>query len=84
MNTVNENLIGKKVLGNWGVAGGFNYGTVSEMLPEYNEIVVKWDENEDGLSESYYELKDIIIINDYTDIDKARVYIDEEGTYLSN
>jgi hypothetical protein len=83
MKTVNENLIGKKVFGNWGIAGGFNYGLISEILTEYNEIIVKWDESEDGLTESYYELKDIIIINEHTDIDKARVYIDVEGIHLS-
>lgn len=70
-----EQLLETKVLGNWGSAG-FTYGSVSEVLPEYNEIVVTWEENEDGLTTSYYELKDVILASDVRDCD------DKVGVYL--
>ncbi|MGD6876808.1 hypothetical protein [Bacillus infantis] len=77
MKTVNNELLGTKVLGNWGSAG-FTYGTVSEVLPEYNEIAVTWEENEDGLTTSYYELKDVMLESEVRDCD------DKVGVYLLN
>jgi hypothetical protein len=83
MKTVSSNMLGNKVLGNWGTAG-FTYGSVNEILPEYNEVLVKWETNEDNLTKSYYELKDIKVVDEFTDIHQPGVYLDVAGQYITN
>lgn len=83
MKTVSNNMLGNKVLGNWGAAG-FTYGAVNEVLPEYNEVLVKWEDNEDDLTESYYELKDITVVDGFTDIHHSGVYLDVTGHLITN
>jgi hypothetical protein len=70
------NLVGRKVFGQWGEGGGWDYGIIKEVETEYNEVIVKWEEDgENNLGERFYEIKNLIIANEDTDLDDIGVYV---------
>ncbi|MEH7116202.1 hypothetical protein V7128_02085 [Neobacillus vireti] len=72
----NSKLVGRKVFGQWGIGGGWSYGIITEVDTTYNEIIVKWeDDGEIDLGERFYEIKDLIIADEDTDLDSVGVYV---------
>lgn len=67
---VNEsNLIGRKVLGSWGVAGcDFGYITGETI---YNEVIIKWNDGH----EEYKDIQGIVYANEYTNTNAAVIYL---------
>ncbi|QSF43514.1 LPD25 domain-containing protein [Paenibacillus tianjinensis] len=76
-----SNLIGLKVFGNWGSAG-WDYGIIiNEYSDSYGkDIVIEW-ENGDT---KQIDVKEVIVIEQQTDIHNVGYYIDLTGEYLSN
>ncbi|MET3209937.1 UNVERIFIED_CONTAM: hypothetical protein ABIC26_002885 [Paenibacillus sp. PvR008] len=74
-------LIGCKVFGNWGMAG-WDYGIVVNEFSDSlgTDVTIEW---EDGRQQTVDE-KDIVEINDDTDIETVGFYIDVKGEYLSS
>jgi hypothetical protein len=83
-----SDLIGRKVLGNWGAMSGFNYGIITgETI--YNEIIVNWEEWEgSGDGQNYHiELKDIIHVHENTNMNAIGIYLlpnEPETEQISN
>jgi uncharacterized protein YggL (DUF469 family) len=83
-----SDLIGRKVLGQWGAMSGFNYGIVTgETI--YNEIIVNWEEWEgSGDGQNYHiELKDIVHVHENTNMNAIGIYllpIEPETDQISN
>ncbi|KZE65143.1 hypothetical protein AV545_04255 [Paenibacillus jamilae] len=74
-------LTGCKAFGNWGGAG-WDYGIVVNEFSDSigTDIVIEW---EDGRQQTV-DIKDIVEINDDTDIETVGIYIDVKGEYLSS
>lgn len=74
-------LIGCKAFGNWADAG-WDYGIVVNEFSDSigTDIAIEW---EDGRQQTV-DIKDIVEINDDTDIETVGFYIDVKGEYLSS
>ncbi len=74
----NNDLIGRKVFGQWGVMSGWDYGIIENADSE--EILVKWEDGKD----QYIELRSLITVNEFTNMDAVGVYLLPEEKQLDD
>jgi hypothetical protein len=73
LTTEQNNLIGRKIVGNWGAMHGWDYGIIVNV--DNTDIIIQWEDSEELKGEYRTELKDLIILDDNTSINKIGIYL---------
>lgn len=71
-----KNLIGRKVLGNWGSAG-FDYGTIIDAVGDETgqDVIIQWEEGTEIEGDSQEDVASLIVVNEHTRIDAIGIYL---------